>query len=261
MDFIEELNAINYRHQISINCEKQVWKIQKTIYICGTIDKEIKRKFNFLSKKDFNNIVINSVGGNGNDSLSIGRIIYNKKNIKLILIDECTSSCSQVIMPAAKSVYVTKNTMVFFHHSANFAVDLIKVNNLKKITLEEKILANNELNYYNELGINKNLLYYPAYINQPFCYFKKNNGRDFTITFLSKYSLYVPSKDEINILYGDKIKGYWPKTPHESLNLFRKKYKVKTGIFYGVKQNIYLNVNMENLKGLKICSNKVYKRY
>lgn len=106
-------NELKIQH--ACNQRKGVIKINDTSILCfdGYIEKTHLEPV-ITGKEPFSIAYINSGGGDVLAAMTLGRKIHNN-DAYLIIDKNCHSSCSNYLIPAAKKLYITDNTVITMH--------------------------------------------------------------------------------------------------------------------------------------------------
>lgn len=125
--------------KIRQSCEqkKEVIKINDVSIFCfsGLIEKT-DAELAIDEKETFSIAYVNSRGGDVVAAMKLGRKIHNN-DAYLIVDGRCDSSCSNYLVPAAKEVYITDNTVITMHghpprHKWEFAASVLKAKGISK---------------------------------------------------------------------------------------------------------------------------------
>lgn len=194
-----------------------------TMNISGRIDhdfvEELKRASSSIEA-----VKINSQGGSTEAAMEMGKIIRDR-NYKLIISKYCLSACAQWILPAARNVQIETGALVAMHQTATWSSNLLEKIDPKLVHVDGRRLREVELKYYEQIGVDSNLLLYPYGFKEPICFLagETHSGAsiDDTSIIVSKWEVTVLSIESYKKLTGQEIVGRWPHTREEILRALK----------------------------------------
>jgi hypothetical protein len=147
--------------------EPAVIKIQKkTLYFDGQITPESALEtINYIKKIEINRISINSMGGDGEWAIKLGKEIHKRK-ISIDVRTVCASACANYIFVAGKHKFLSKNSFLLWHGSINGPEKEMTIRgdiSKKDFFLLDAVknMQKDEIEFYNSLKINDKLPYCP----------------------------------------------------------------------------------------------------
>lgn len=215
-------------YDIGSRCELDGVNIyEDSIAICGTINAAMARQFRTaVEQTNPARVFINSDGGQGRHAIELTEII-NSREIDVILGGKCISACAHFILTLSKSVTVTPNTLIAFHHSYFGNLRLLDQN--RHIDEESynfsffRYGAEIETNAYESYGLNSLWLAEPIWRIRPRCIDNLLTDDISSIVtgirWKSKYAFWTPTRSYLNYVRTTPIKGWWPADQEELRSL------------------------------------------
>lgn len=202
-------------------CVRGVSRTQQGILrICDQINPTtISSVRQALSLSD-SEVILTSGGGTSSSAMELGRIL-RERGVTVRARQFCLSACSTYVLPAAKKVIVEPYTIIAFHHTGAFAIDLLNDRAGAPIDSPSRGLAVAERAYYEEIGMDVALLDRFAVAVEPTCigYTQTEQGRMAVINY--RYNWFVPTKSEIKSIFHERVSGYWPESKGEAEAIIR----------------------------------------
>lgn len=178
-----------------------------TFRIIGRIDNDLLIRF--ISGIDkFDRISITSEGEDIVAASKIARLV-KERNIDVDVVRYCLSACSQMILPAARSIYIERDAIVAMHNSPLTLGYLLKVSGFERYSQKYEKLVSIENSFYSDLGVDANFLINGIWKLEPICIVENTGDQDFAgVAF--KYAFYVPSRSLYEKWIGKSVDGFWP---------------------------------------------------
>jgi hypothetical protein len=89
--------------------------LQRAIVLEGDVDEAMRRKAEWVIHVP-GPVYVDTGGGNADQAWAIAKMIRGHgKNLQIL--GECTSACAEYFIPAAKRVYVTKQSLIGYHQN------------------------------------------------------------------------------------------------------------------------------------------------
>jgi len=92
--------------------------------LSGVTDIKMERKALFLSAIPLP-ILVDSYGGSASHAMNVSKIIYSRQK-SIFITGECSSSCAEFILPAARKVYASEGALIGFHRDDLMAMDFFR---------------------------------------------------------------------------------------------------------------------------------------
>jgi len=102
----------------SSKADSSVWLEGGTARYVGTISNDNNtRLFNIFEEDRFNRLHIRSNGGPVEDGIVLGKWVW-KNGIEIYIDGVCASSCANYVLPAAKKVHLSSESVLLWHGSS-----------------------------------------------------------------------------------------------------------------------------------------------
>lgn len=139
--------------------------VNSKLYFSGEIENGDFEIFkNAITKDSITSIEIHSPGGNVDEAIKIGHLIYDKK-IHININWLCASSCANYLFTAARTVTINNNSVIGWHGglTSKYIYDENKNASIETRIKSEKDpdfkkSQNAEIEFFKKIGINKSIV-------------------------------------------------------------------------------------------------------
>ena len=166
-------------------------------------------------------VVISSPGGDAVESLIIARQIRRRK-ASVVVDGYCLSACAQYIFVAGVKKVIRPNAIVGFHGTPTSMYQNLKNSPLSKKSRLFRKSAENEQQFYKQIGVDQVLLSLSVQALEPKCVVQiAHTSQDEVKHYgvVTAYSAYVPDKETLNLLGVNDISGELPHDQQQLVSL------------------------------------------
>lgn len=163
-------------------------------------------------------VVITSQGGDTVAAIAAARII-RKRGYELEVRRYCLSACAQLILPAAKKATLIDLPIIGMHHSSTAFQALLLSDGNREEADKYAAVARLEQSFYDEIGVDRNMLTYPYSQTVPLCYFSSSDASQPFAQFAAKWNFVALSAETYKKFTKSLPQGRWPETREELLEM------------------------------------------
>jgi hypothetical protein len=178
-----------------------------TLRICGTINQNVFEQVESKVRKDVvDGLIFDSLGGEIESSIKLAQLVYDY-DIDIYVNHLCWSACSQYLLFAAPRIYTRPDSLILMHDTQASTNVLTKKIGVRA---NNRNLEHMERKMYTLLGVDEGVLFAPTASMSIKCGFFENYMMTGAFRVISRYDYAMPSADDAQKLFGDKLQGDWP---------------------------------------------------
>jgi hypothetical protein len=199
----------------------------------GKLDENMLNCARQVSFDSVSRIVVKSTGGITESAIDLGRLVA-KRRVPIEVDGVCASACASYLLPAASVILTDPNDLILFHQTRTSMAMLIG-SRAWKAALFYRAGAATEAAYYDEMQIDKRLLWYPQYALETHCVRRLFSSEEVpAIGYDARFALAIFSR-RILEFYGFRFEGnFADNIPTVMRGLENGEIKYRTEIINGM---------------------------
>lgn len=188
--------------------------------ICAPITAQVVEQVSASLTPEDREVILTSDGGMQTAAIALGQLLA-ERDVAVRVRQFCLSACSTYVIAMADRVIVDPYTVVAFHHTAAFALDVTAERLNLPATSNLRQSSERERQAYRNAGREDTMLDRIAMAVEPTCVGRRTvNGRDEAFIEYT-WQWYMPDRAAAEIIYGDRLSGSWLDDEEMAVSIFR----------------------------------------
>jgi len=202
-------------------CVKGVSRTEQGVLrVCAQLNADTLAAFVAALRPEDQQVLLTSGGGPAVEAMAFADLVA-ERGLTIRVRQFCTSACATYVLPAARAVVVEPQTVVAFHHTAAFAIDVFNDRAGAALTAPSRNAAEQERSFFVRHGRPPDLSWRIASAVEPYCVGIERTQNDAIGRIEYRNAWYVPDATALKEIVGDKVSGWWPTSSAEIAAILR----------------------------------------